>query len=89
LKRFQQNLQLEKEYEKAMEKYFDHGHASYEEDEGGIFLPRDGVYKNTIGPRKPALLNHQLRRLLIKFREGAVAFAADIEAMFSHIQLRV
>ena len=33
-------------------------------------------------------LQNQLPSVLIKFREGAVAFTADIEAMFSRIRLR-
>ena len=54
IRRFEKDPDFEKDYEKAMKKYETEGYASrVQEDEGpGFYLPHDGVYKNTLGPKK-------------------------------------
>ncbi|KHJ42945.1 Pao retrotransposon peptidase [Trichuris suis] len=96
LRRFEKDPSYKADYEKAMDKYQSAGYAHEVTDENELGIEQQIVFDssamyegrslNSALLTGPALQN-ELRLVLLKFSEGSIAFAADVEAMFSRIRL--
>ncbi len=99
LRRFQREPNLERDYEVTMKKTLDQGYASRVQDPADekYFLAHHGVYKGvnlrivfdaaaTFKGKSPAL-QPALAAVVTRFRQHEIAWASDIESMFSRFRL--